>query len=493
MAVLQRYKSTIYGLETDLASLTAKDNSLQSDIDGEIIRAQSAESTLQTNIDNEVSRATAAEGTLTTDLNAEISRAQSAESTLTTNLNAEISRAQGAESGLQTDIDNEVSRAQGAESTLQTNIDNEVSRATAAENALSLDISDLRGVTDAATARTNLGVYSTSEVDTAINNANLNLGTNLSTTNATTAASDFGPGDLSIGDNIFFTDDGDGKWAIYKVVAITDGAYSTSTLEKIMDEDVYLNAQSASAIKSSYESNANTNAFTDEDEARVDRIGTSSTALNTTAQDLIPAINELVSDISSGDSALQTSIDAVQTELNTTQTGAGLNASGTYSANGSANYIDNATSLKDADNKLDTQVKINADGLAQEITNRQNDTANSLRKANNLSDLSNTATARTNLDVYSKAEVDATVSSGGAIFITENITVASDTITLSHEPKNGVIFNFATVRHTDSNFVSYDIPVTVSANPLVYNLSPDSTGQFDGVAVTVQYSYIPSV
>ncbi|QAU04511.1 hypothetical protein Va1_172 [Vibrio phage Va1] len=493
MAVLQRYKSTIYGLESDLTALNNKDTALQSDIDAEVLRAQSAESTLQTNIDNEVSRATNAESTLTTDLNAEISRAQSAESTLQTNIDNEVTRATNAESGLQTDIDDEVTRATNAESTLQTNIDNEVTRATNAETALSNDLSDLSGVTDAATARTNLGVYSTSEVDTAINNANLNLGTNLSTTNATTAASDFGPGDLSVGDNIFFTDDGDSKWAIYKVIAITDGAYSTSTLEKIMDEDVYLNAQSASAIKSSYESNADTNAFTDEEQSRVGRIGSSSTTLDTSATTVLAAINELHSDISSGDSALQTQITSVQNELNTTQSSAGLNSSGSYTANSSANYINNATTLKDADNKLDAQIKVNADGLAQEISDRQSDTALSLRKSNNLSDVSSVSSARSNLDVYSTAEVDAVVSSGGAVFITESLLVTSDSITLSHEPKNGVVLNFATVRHTDSNFVSYDIPVTVSANPLVYNLSPDSSGQFDGVSVTIQYAYIPSV
>ena len=47
----------------------------------------------------------------------------------------------------------------------------------------------------------------------------------------------------------------------------------------------------------------------------------------------------------------------MQSELDATQTGAGLGANGTYSANGSANYISAATSLKDADNKLDTALK----------------------------------------------------------------------------------------------------------------------------------------
>ena len=48
---------------------------------------------------------------------------------------------------------------------------------------------------------------------------------------------------------------------------------------------------------------------------------------------------------------------AVQAELDATQTGAGLGTDGTYSANGTANYIASSTSLKDADNDLDAALK----------------------------------------------------------------------------------------------------------------------------------------
>jgi len=58
----------------------------------------------------------------------------------------------------------------------------------------------------------------------------------------------------------------------------------------------------------------------------------------------------------------------IQTELDATQTGAGLNADGTYAANGSANYISGATALNDADNKLDAQAKVNATSIATETT-----------------------------------------------------------------------------------------------------------------------------
>lgn len=51
------------------------------------------------------------------------------------------------------------------------------------------------------------------------------------------------------------------------------------------------------------------------------------------------------------------SISSLQTELDTTQTGAGLNSAGTYNPHSTSNYISTATSLRDADIKLDTAIK----------------------------------------------------------------------------------------------------------------------------------------
>jgi hypothetical protein len=111
----------------------------------------------------------------------------------------------------------------------------------------------------------------------------------------------------------------------------------------------------------------------------------------------------------------------------------------------------------------------------------------------NLSDLTNIATARTNIDVYSTSEVDSAIAAGGAVFVTETLTVASDQITLTEVAKSDMLFNFNTVRHTDANFVSYDIPATVSAaGSKTYNLSPNSSGEFDGLSVVVQYAYVPA-
>jgi len=63
-------------------------------------------------------------------------------------------------------------------------------------------------------------------------------------------------------------------------------------------------------------------------------------------------------------------LSGIQTELDDTQTGAGLSSTGAYSANSSSNYLTAATSLKDADDKLDAQVKTNADAISAESTTR---------------------------------------------------------------------------------------------------------------------------
>lgn len=58
--------------------------------------------------------------------------------------------------------------------------------------------------------------------------------------------------------SVFVTDDGDGKWAIYKPTTLGVGA----TFTKTMDQDSLAAVMSAAQIKTAYESNPDTNAFT---------------------------------------------------------------------------------------------------------------------------------------------------------------------------------------------------------------------------------------
>ena len=59
-----------------------------------------------------------------------------------------------------------------------------------------------------------------------------------------------------------------------------------------------------------------------------------------------------------------TDTTVLQAEINAIEAGAGLQSDGTYAANATANYLGDATSLKDADNRLDTALKQVADQVA---------------------------------------------------------------------------------------------------------------------------------
>lgn len=81
------------------------------------------------------------------------------------------------------------------------------------------------------------------------------------------------------------------------------------------------------------------------------------------------ALDSLDDAIANEVTARGNAVQAVQDELDATQTGAGLGADGGYTANATANYIASSTSLKDADDDLDTALK-------NEVTARGNaDTA----------------------------------------------------------------------------------------------------------------------
>ncbi len=57
-------------------------------------------------------------------------------------------------------------------------------------------------------------------------------------------------------------------------------------------------------------------------------------------------------------------VTSLQSEVDATQTGAGLGTDGSYSANGSTNYLGSVASLKAADEALDSQLKTVADAVA---------------------------------------------------------------------------------------------------------------------------------
>jgi hypothetical protein len=106
-----------------------------------------------------------------------------------------------------------------------------------------------------ATARTNLAVYSKTEID--------NFMGGVENTTTIDTPDEFGSlPSYKVGNRVFVINDGDGKWALY-IITYTDGTAENTTFEKISDQDLMMNALSAAQIKSAYESNSNTNALTD--------------------------------------------------------------------------------------------------------------------------------------------------------------------------------------------------------------------------------------
>lgn len=124
------------------------------------------------------------------------------------------------------------------------------------------NLSDLVSVP---TARTNLQVMSSTEVEAAITAAKLALGTNFTVADIT--ARDLLT-DLDPSDRVMVIDAGDSKWALYSPTTV-DGDGKPEGWILLNDQNALENAMSAASIKVAYESNADTNAFTDAEKAKV--------------------------------------------------------------------------------------------------------------------------------------------------------------------------------------------------------------------------------
>lgn len=77
---------------------------------------------------------------------------------------------------------------------------------------------------------------------------------------------------LVLENRVFVRDDGDGKWADYRVDNPGDGTGANATWVKISDEDLLLNALNASGIRTAYLSNPGTEEFTTADKSKLDSL-----------------------------------------------------------------------------------------------------------------------------------------------------------------------------------------------------------------------------
>lgn len=193
----------------------------------------------------------------------------------------------------------------------QKQIENLISdlQAKALDSAVVKKTNNLSDVT-ASTARTNLDVYSKAEVQSMVAGVdNSHAVADLTARAALTG--------LKVTDRVFVTNDGDSKWALYIVTAVTTGTGSTSTFVKIADEDILTNALTAAGIKSAYESNANTNAYTDADKAKVAHIAvTQAVNLDTMESGLATTTTTANNALSTANTAV-TNAAAAQTTANT--------------------------------------------------------------------------------------------------------------------------------------------------------------------------------
>jgi len=174
---------------------------------------------------------------------------------------------------------------------------------------------------------------------------------------------------------------------------------------------------------------ADTGFTVDVAQAFKDRVST----LETEAGDLTTLTTDAKGDLVSALNEVDANADAVQGELDTTQTGAGLGTDGTYAANAGANYIASATSLKDADDKLDAALKSEA---------------NRAKAAEgDLSTLSTTAKASL---VAAINEVDAAAGEGAAQLKTDinnqRATFQSGAAALNHSVAHGLNSAFVSVQ-----------------------------------------------
>ena len=105
--------------------------------------------------------------------------------------------------------------------------------ATRALDAQVVKIANNLSDVNAGTARTNLSLYSKTEVDALVIGAKnaYNVADNTAK-NALTG--------LKVTDRVFVNDDGDTKWALYIVTAITTGTGSTSTFKKINCRNIFI-------------------------------------------------------------------------------------------------------------------------------------------------------------------------------------------------------------------------------------------------------------
>lgn len=153
-----------------------------------------------------------------------------------------------------------VSNSQNEDSMAISNLESRIGTVEGSINALNVEGTISNAIAQEVINRDNA-------IAQAISIAQLNVGKDYTVANQDALAALTG---LAVYDRVMVQDDGDGKWAVYQVTEINQ--VGAAVVLKIIDQDSLTSVMSASAIKQAYESNSDTNAFTDVDAAKVAHI-----------------------------------------------------------------------------------------------------------------------------------------------------------------------------------------------------------------------------
>jgi len=184
------------------------------------------------------------------------------------------------------------------------------------------------------------------------------------------------------------------------------------------------------------------------------------------------SVSTNASNISTNTSNISTNssnISSLQTEVNDTQSGAGLGTDGSYTANGSTNYLGSVASLKAADEALDTQLKTVADAVAS------NDSDISTLQSNVSSNDSDISTLQSNVS-SNDSDISALQTQAGSLASDGNSASFSGNLSAADLTLSGNL----TVSGTTTTVSTTNLDVSDSLINLSKGAASASTASNDG-------------